>query len=308
MNSTLKRWMLGLLGVAGAAGLGLSTGCSTVAQGVATVGQATGTVTPEQAQAIVRSAEAIERSFEDFTPEQEYFLGRAVGASIVHRYGVYDNPMATRYLNLLGQSLALFSDKPETYRGYSFLILDTDEINAFAAPSGFIFISRGMIRLCRNEEELAAVLAHEIGHVQHAHALRAIRTSRITSAFTILGTEAAKNLGGAELAQLTETFSGSIDDMTQTLITSGYSRGQEREADRAAVTILQRAGYDPRGLISMLEAMDQGLKPGGLDFAKTHPPPQARIRDVNRMIDGTGPSPEAIERRAARFARYMSGI
>jgi predicted Zn-dependent protease len=275
---------------------------------VAAVGEATGTLTPEQAGSIVRSAEAIERSFEDITPEQEYFLGRAVGATIVNQYQVYDDPLATRYLNVLGQSLALFSDKPETYRGYSFLILDTDDINAFAAPSGFIFISRGMIRLCRNEDELAAVLAHEIGHVQHAHALRAIRTSRITSAFTILGMEAAKSLGGAELAELTKAFEGSIDDISQTMMNSGYARGQEREADRAAVTILQRVGYDPAALIHMLEAMETQLKPGGLDFAKTHPPPASRVRDLQRIITKPHSDPAGVERRAARFARYLGDV
>lgn len=308
MKRRLPAWMVAMVVGGGLGAMMLSMGCSTVAQGVAAVGEATGHLTPEQAQSVVRSGEAIGRTFEDITPEQEYFLGRAVGAKIVHQYQVHDNPLAIRYLNQLGQTLAMFSDKPETYRGYSFLILDTDEINAFAAPSGFIFISRGMLRLCRNEEELAAVLAHEIGHVQHAHALKAIRTSRITSAFTILGMEAAKNFGGADLAELTKAFEGSLDDITQTLMNRGYARGQELEADRAAVTILKRVGYDPSGLIRMLQEMDRQLKPGGLDFAKTHPPPQSRIRDVQRMITAPHADPAGVDRRAARFARYMGDI
>lgn len=304
----MKRRFQALIAGAGCALLlGLAAGCSTVAEGVAGVGQAAGVITPEQAGSIVRTAKAVEKSFEDITPEQEHYLGRAVGATILSRYDVYRADDLTRYVNLLGQSLALFSDKPLTYRGYAFLVLDSDEINAFAAPGGFVFVTRGMLRLCRSEDELAAVLAHEIGHVQHAHALKAIRTSRITSAFTVLAAEGARNFGGSDLAQLTDAFEGSISDMTQTLMNSGYARGQEREADRAAVTILTRAGYDPAALVRMLRAMDRDLKPGGLDFAKTHPPPSSRIADLQSILPATAiPAPPPA--RAARFARAVGNL
>lgn len=286
---------------------GLS-GCGTVSNIGAAVGEATGTLSPEQGDAVRRTGAALERTFEDLTPEQEYFIGRTVSARILDTYSVYDNPSATRYINLLGQALAMVSDKPETFGGYRFLILDSEDINAFAAPGGFIFVSRGMLRLCRTEDELAAVLAHEIGHVQHAHGLRAIRSARWASAVALGLTEAGRAWGTEEIRQLTQAFEGAIDDVTSTLMVNGYSRRLEREADHAAVVIMGRLGYNPHALITMLTHMEKDLKPGGLDFARTHPPPAARIRDIRRMRELNAPVPPVPAERQARFERAMQGI
>jgi beta-barrel assembly-enhancing protease len=286
----------------------LAAGCKTLTDVGTTVGEATGKISPEEAAAIRRSAEALNKTFENLTPEQEYYIGRSVAAAILEGYAPYDNPRANEYVNLLGQSLALFSDKPETYGGYRFLLLDSDDINAFAAPGGLILITRGMARLCRNEEELAAVLAHEIGHVQLEHGLRAISSARLTSAFTIIAAEGARQFGSDSLRELTEQFEGSISDITHTLTSAGYSRRLEREADAACVAILQRSGYDPQALIRMLEQMAGRLQPGGLDFAKTHPSPADRIRDVQRMLDANVQAPQPSPDRVARFRAAMEGV
>ncbi len=179
-------------------------------------------------KSITKTTKAVAKTFEDITPEQEYYIGRAVGATILTRYKPCNNTRAIRYMNILGQTLAQASDKPETFGGYHFLIMDTDEINAFAAPGGLIFVSRGMLRCCESEDAVAAVLAHEIGHIQQQHGLSAIKKSRLTTALTILATESAKRFGGRQLAQLTEAFEGSISDITSTMINRGYSRAFER--------------------------------------------------------------------------------
>jgi predicted Zn-dependent protease len=257
--------------------------------------------------AISRAAPAVAKTFKDITPEQEYYIGRAVSATILNKYRPYTNTYANFYVNLLGQTLAQASDKPETFGGYHFLILDTNEINAFAAPGGLIFVSRGLLRCCKNEDAVAAVLAHEIGHVVHQHGLRAIKTGRLTTALTILATESIKTFGGKELATLTEAFEGSITDITTTLMNNGYSRGCESEADIAAVTILQRVGYNPKALTEMLEEMKKHLKPGGLDFAKTHPSPESRIKDVEKLIGASLPT-SAPPARQARFTKALGTI
>ncbi len=285
-------------------------GCKTTAlltQVGTTVGVATGTITPDQAGSIQRGASAVGKAFEQLTPEQEYYIGRSVAATILASFAPYDHVAATRYLNTLGKALALSSDKPETFGGWHFLIMDTDEINAFAAPGGFILISRGMLRCCRNEDELAAILAHEIGHVQLEHGLRAIKKSRWTSAFTILGAEAARNLGGRELAELTAAFEGAISDVTATMVNSGYARSLEREADTVAVTIMRRVGYNPTGLVNMLTEMGQRLEKDTRGFAKTHPAPQDRVKDINREL-GTPTPITAHPVRQARFEKALNGI
>jgi predicted Zn-dependent protease len=301
----MKRWVLASIGLAGVLS---GVGCATISDIGATVGEVTGTISPEQADSVRRVGQALEVSWQDITPEQEYYIGRAVSASILANYQPWNEPAANDYLNLLGQSLALVSDKPETFGGYRFLILDSDEINAFAAPGGFIFVTRGMLRLCRTEEELAAVLAHEIGHVQHQHGLRAIRSARWTSTGMTLLLEAGRSFSGAEIAQLTEALGGTVTDITQTMMQNGYSRSLEREADAAAVTILRRLGYDPQALVRMLNEMENQLQPDGKDFARTHPKPADRIRDIRRTRGWEEAERSTPSERQRRFEAAMSGI
>jgi len=301
-----------LLAITGFCALaGWLAGCQALTETVgevgASVGEATGTVSPEQAESIRKTSQAVAKTFEDITPEQEYYIGRSVAATILHAYKVYNQDAINHYLNILGQGLAMASEKPETFGGYHFITMDSDEINAFAAPGGLIMISRGLIECCRNEDELAAVLAHEIAHVQFNHGLKAIKQGRLTSALTILATESAKSFGGKELADLTEAFEGSITDITSTLMTSGYSRGLEYDADQGAVKILKSVGYNPKGLTNMLAEMAKRLKPGGHDFAQTHPSPQDRIKEIADEVQGypeiTEPAP-----RQSRFAAAASKI
>jgi predicted Zn-dependent protease len=252
-----------------------------------------------------KSGEAVAKSFEDITPEQEYYVGRAVGANILAQYAPYNVAPANSYLNLLGQSLALVSDRPETFGGYHFLILDSAEINAFAAPGGLIFISRGLLRCADSEDAVAAILAHEIGHVAKQHGLKAIKTARFKDAGLAIGMAAVEELGPSELAQVTAAFSGTIDDITSTLVNSGYSRSAEKEADLAAVDILKRAGYDPNALARMLKVMDSRLKPGAPGFAKTHPDPEDRIASIQPVL-ASAPIPPAAP--PARQSRYQAAL
>lgn len=280
-------------------------GLTEVAAGV---GVATGQLSSSEAEAISKSAKAVEKSAEDITPEQTYYIGRAVGAQIMDNYDPYVHTAATDYINALGQSLALASDRPELFGGYRFLILDSDEINAFAAPSGHIFLTRGIINLAETEDGLAAILAHEISHVVLEHGLKSIKTSRITAAFSSVAMTSVQLASSSEIAELTEVFEDSINDITQTLVTNGYSRASEAEADRGAVEIMKRVGYDPRALVEVLEAMDKVLEPGGLDFAKTHPDPKDRIEVVKKEIGNWRPGQRneaAMRRRFSAFKRNL---
>ncbi len=283
-----------------------TAGCAIV-QVAARAGAATGVISEQQADAIVKSGEAFAKAKEKLTPENEYYIGRTVAAQILGRYKAHDAARINDYLNLLGQSLALFSDKPETYKGYSFLVLDTEEINAFAAPGGFILVTRGLIRCCKTEDALAAVLAHEVGHVQLEHGLQAISASRWTSFMKTVGVEATKALGSAELAEAVTAFEGSIDDITQEMVNKGYGRSLEFDADKVAVTILKRAGYSSAGLTDMLQVMDGSWKQGGAGFLHTHPSPKDRIARLKATVSGK-PAGEAPRARQNRFEKATAGV
>lgn len=252
-----------------------------------------------------KGVEKVKGTFADFTPEQEYYIGRAVGASVLEHNRPYPNKAAADYINVLGMTLSQASDLPETFGGYHFMILDSDIINAYAAPGGLIFVSRGLLKCCRSEDAVAAVLAHEIGHVQHRHGLQAIKKSRITSSLTLLAAIGAAAVAGQQLSELTSHFGGSISDITNT-INKGYSRSFEREADRAAVMILDRLGYDPGALIDMLKVMEKTMKPGGFGFAKNHPSPASRIADVQKILPPSRTSDQTA--RQARFKKALGSL
>ena len=300
-RTSYGRWIL----IAAAAVLMI--GCGNIAKIGTQLGQGAGVITEEQAESINRTTDALEKTFEDITPEQEYYIGRAVAASILQTYAPLDDPAANAYLNRLGQTLAMASDRPETFGGYHFLLLDSDEINAFAAPGGLILVSRGLVRCCRSEADLAAVLAHEIGHVQNKDGLRAIKKTRLTSALATLSVEAARTFGNEDVKELAAQFEGGIQDILTTLVNNGYSRELEFEADAAALRILDRVGYRPGALGTMLQEMDRRLEPGGFDFAKTHPKPQDRIAKLGAQPMN---APLALEpaARKARFADAVGGI
>jgi predicted Zn-dependent protease len=244
----------------------------------------------------------------EFTPEQEYYIGRAVAANLLSTRKVWNDQKATTYLNVLERALTLFSDRPETFGGYHLLILDTDEINAFAAPGGLILVSRGLLRCSTSEDTVAAILAHETSHVVLQHGLNAIKASRKTAAYKNLALTGVSVFGSPEARQLTDLFKDSISDITNTLVNSGYSRDLEFQADKMALVIMRRAGYDPRAFDDMLKVMEKRIKPGGLDFSKTHPDPKDRVVEVEKTLAGEPAVSVPPAPAAARKARYQAAL
>lgn len=252
----------------------------------------------------LKVGKAVGKASEELTPEHEYYIGRAVAASLLTSHRPWADENANRYLNLLGQTLAAASERPQTFGGYHFLVLDSPDINAFGCPGGLILVSRGLLQCCQNEDQVAAVLAHEIGHVSLQHGLASIQQSRVLDVAGVLAQEGAQHAGG-NVAALSGAFSGSVGDITKTLMVNGYSRGQEGEADAEAAAILRRVGYDPQALAQVLAVMGQRYRPGGLDFAKTHPDPQDRIAALREKI---GSSAAAAAPSPARQARYQQAL
>jgi predicted Zn-dependent protease len=283
---------------------GLTLSCQTSSRlldmGARAAGAA-GIIDQNTADAISQSARAIGTAAEEITPEQEYYIGRAVAANILSSYRLWNgNPSLTAYLNLICAAITINSPRPDVFNGYRVAILDSDEINAFATSGGHILITRGLINAARSEEALAAVIAHEVAHIQLQHSIRAIRTSRITQALLITGTSAAGVATGMDVNQLTDVFNESVGEIVLTLVNNGYSRDQEFEADNVAMSLLASAGYNPSGLIDMLRELNtvQSRVPGG--FNRTHPTPAQRITNAERNLRNFTVVDNSV-RRQARF-------
>ena len=244
-----------------------------------------GVIDQNTANAIGQSSQAIGKAAETITPEQEYYIGRAVAANILSTYKIWEgSPRLTAYLNRICNAIVINSPRPEIYNGYHVMLLNSNEINAFATSGGHIFITRGLAGIAKSEDALAGVIAHEIAHIQLQHSIKSIKTSRITQALMITGVSAASAASGYNVNELTDVFNESVGEIVSTMVNNGYSQNQEYEADSTALSLLAATGYNPSGLLDMLKELSKVQTGSSSGFGKTHPTPEKRIANVNRHL------------------------
>lgn len=213
---------------------------------------------------------------------EEIRFGREVAARMLSRYGYYDDAAVNRYVNLVGKAVALNAGRPEL--DFHFGVLDTADINAYAAPGGYVLVTRGALQRMQNEAELAGVLAHEIAHIAERHVVRELN---IRAADRGGAAGLAMLIGGTSEAART-AFYRAVDQAMDILLKDGYKREDEVQADGIAVQLAFLAGYDPSGLPRYLELIS-GLKGKGTDVLdKTHPAYGARIAWIKETMRTEG--------------------
>jgi beta-barrel assembly-enhancing protease len=271
----------------------------------AQIAGATGVIDGNMAKAISNSSKAIGSAAEEITPQQEYYIGRAVAGNILTTYKLYTgDPALTAYLNKICGAITVNSPRPDIFNGYHVAILDSDEINAFATSGGHILVTRGLINAATSEDALAGVIAHEVAHIQLQHSIKAIKSSRITQALLVTGTSAVGAATGMDVNQLTDVFNESVGEIVQTMVNNGYSQTQEYDADNKALALMTGAGYNPQGLIDMLNTLKaiQSNTSGG--FNKTHPTPEQRIANAGKSIKKY----KVADNSASRKARFTAAV
>jgi predicted Zn-dependent protease len=178
-------------------------------------------------------------------------------------------------------------------------------MNAISAPGGFVFVSSGFIDALRDEDELAAVLAHEIAHVANQDGVKAISNANLFSALSEASTQGASvalnNVSSPiDVSLITATFSQSVDGVMEKLLTKGFDRSQEYQADLYAAKLLQRAGYDPSALVRVLTILKDRSSGSREGWYATHPSPTDRIEEVESEFKFPDDRPQAPV-RVARF-------
>ncbi len=261
-------------------------------------GCAAASVLPVASIAATGAGKAVKASHE-ITDEEEYYVGRAVAARVLTTYPLAQDSQLNLYVNKVGQTVARKSSRPNTFAGYHFAVLETSEVNAFACPGGTIFITRGLLKTCDSEDQLAAVLAHEVAHVANKDGINSISKARWTEVLTTMGTEAAKTYAGPA-GSLVSLFEGSIDDVFKTIVVNGYSRSAEETADKDAVQTLARAGYNQGARAAVLTKMVAKEKGTSGGMFKTHPPTGDRLAKVQSPAAEAAPS-KSEEVRTKRF-------
>jgi beta-barrel assembly-enhancing protease len=209
-----------------------------------------------------------------FTVQEEQEIGREVAAKFVAYYHVYKSDALTHYVGLVGADIAAQQERQDI--SYHFAVLDSEDINAFSAPGGYVFVTRGALALCQDESELAGVLAHEVGHVAGKHVLNVLERNKKLRAGE---NEAASHApDSAYLNKLS-------DAVLVKVIDQGLAPADEFNADQRGVTYAYGAGYPANGLERFLERLDQATNQGAKSFwTRTHPPVDQRNQRIEQFV------------------------
>ncbi len=227
------------------------------------------------------------------TDEQEQEIGDEVSQRIRDRYGVVQDVSVTRYVSLVGTVLAQASSRPNL--AWKFIVLDTDGVNAFAAPGGYIHITRGALALIHDEAELATVLGHEIIHVTEKHTLAGIQKDKSIQMLA----------GQVKLSKGSELFRRVVDKSSEAVL-AGFGRQEELESDQKGVRLANSIGYAPTALADFLTRLTERNKDSttkqGL-FA-SHPDMQERLGRLRSQVAGERLAATAT--LADRYRKYIS--
>lgn len=256
---------------------------------------------------LTRFSKNMEREKIAHSPRQEDALGKMLALSHLKNVKPVRDRKALEYINKLGQYLALYSELPDTYAGYHFMIDDDNDFNALAAPGGYIFISKGMIGLTQNESELAAILAHEIVHVQNLDALLALDAANKGYDPSYIDVK-LKKTGGLFDVVINQINKANAEGRKYANETYKFRYGQDQEelADWQGKEILAAAGYDPRHMDVFLQRLRSNKKFSSSDYSSTHPSAKDRLWALGTLDKIEEPTPDSPERNKRYVAAFKN--
>lgn len=211
-----------------------------------------------------------------FTDEEEKQLGEQVSQKLRDRFGVVQSEPVTKYVTLVGKVIAASSTRPNL--DWQFIVLDTDGVNAFAAPGGFIHVTRGLLGMMKNEAQLAGVLGHEVTHVSAQHTINAIKRNKRAE----FAAETAGGSGGLKTALIAKAAEMVFNDV----LDGKFSQGDESDSDKIGAQMANKAGYAAGGMAEVLKMIAE-RNAGRQDrngFFSSHPDTKDRINKIEKQI------------------------
>lgn len=246
-------------------------------------------------------------SAKDLDPAQETQIGRVAAAEILAKYPPLEDEGLNGYVQTVGQAVAMASDRPQTYSGYHFQVLDSEEINAISIPGGYVFVTKGMLRLLKNEDQLACVLAHEVAHVALGHGTAAILKARRLKAGLGVAADASQTYGSKSSGKSLDALRGDVKAFMEILNRTGYGHGKEFEADAKGAVYAQRTGYDPTAMTDVLRKIEASTAAQG-GFLKTHPSAGKRAKQLDEQELDPPAWYRASKVREQRFASSLAAL
>jgi predicted Zn-dependent protease len=241
---------------------------------------------------ITKGAKVAQSASREFTEAEEADIGRVVAARILKTYPLAKNDKLQQYVTLVGNTVSGYSARPSLE--WHFAVLQTDVVNAFSCPGGFIFITTGALEQIDSEAELAAVLGHEIAHATQRHILKEVKRANTISAAQDLATTTSSG------SFLTNALGEKISNLAyEKLFTTGLSRRDEEEADKIGVELANAAGYRATEFLNFLDALHELEGESEMKvLTATHPGAADRKKYVKPLV-GSGSGEVLAERWAA---------
>lgn len=221
----------------------------------------------------------------------EKAMGESVSLALTNRYHTVKDDVIARYVVLVGKTVAKAT--PRADKPWLFGVLDTDKVNAYSGPQGYVWVTRGALMQMKDESELAGVLGHEMGHIVDQHGLAAVRTGKFAQA----GQEAL------QANNQTSQFNFATNFLVKLITENGFSQAQEFEADRESAKYVASAGYDPNGFVNFLDRL-QKQQGSGQGFFSTHPGMADRVQRLRQQISSAGTGGHGAT-LGDRFQRYV---
>lgn len=230
----------------------------------------------------------------------EITIGRAMAAKLAGHFGYYDADIGlTQYLNLVGASVAAQGNRPEI--NFYFGVLKLDEINAFATPGGYIFVTLPLLRAVQSESELAGILGHEIAHVTEKHMYKEIAPKRQMSTGEVLTRFLSR--GGSDLGF---SLGKIVNSGIEILLEKGLGEEKESSADQAGTILASSVGYDGYGLFNFLTRLEKESKT--VKISKTHPPFPKRLEVLSLFLKKNGISDAHQNEPKNRIKRFEEAL
>ncbi len=272
----ISRMLPFFLFLTGAVLLGAASCTSTQVQDLTEFGMRVAGEDPERAAQTGRAAGQVAGSLAPMPFENERAIGGGIAVQSLHQQGqLHPSEELQEYVNLVGKAVA--ENSPRAGFPFAFGVVDREDVNAWAAPGGYVFVTTGLLREMEDEAQLAGVLGHEIAHITEGHMMSIIRRTQRVAGLTDIAEVAA----GRDMSQVRNA----VNIGTQTLFERGFDQDMEYDADRLGMEYAALTGYDPQGLVRYLRALRaRAGERGGGWLTATHPPLVRRIQRIEAAI------------------------